>query len=62
MGSLLRRLARRCEAHDRPSQPRIRDLEQQLGIDPSATPDDPVAAYTDPALIECGHRWCQRRR
>jgi len=60
--SLFRRLTGRCETHDRPSQPRIRDLEQQLDIEPSATPDSFTEAYSNPALIDCGHRWCQQRR
>ncbi len=60
--SLLRRIAQRCETHDRPSQPRIHALEQQLDIEPSATPEDPVEAYSNPELVDCGHRWCQQRR
>ena len=35
---LLRRIARRCETHDRPSYPRIRDLETSLGLPLSAPP------------------------
>ncbi|MFB7364172.1 hypothetical protein [Streptomyces hydrogenans] len=62
MNALLRRLTRRCETHDKPSQPRIRELEQQLDIEPSATPDSFVEAHSNPALIDCGHRWCQQRR
>ncbi|MFD9047673.1 hypothetical protein [Streptomyces zaomyceticus] len=61
MPSLLRRVARRCATHDRPSQPRIRELEQQLGVEPSSTPNSFTEAYSNPALIDCDHRWCQRR-
>ncbi|MFF2773361.1 hypothetical protein ACFVU3_00490 [Streptomyces sp. NPDC058052] len=62
MAFLTRRLTGRCETHDRPSQPRIRDLEQQFDIEPSATPDNFVEAYSNPDLIDCGHHWCQQRR
>lgn len=59
---LLRRIAQRCDTHDRPSYPRIRNLETQLGITPSAPPSSLVDAYSDPALIGCGHAWCRSRR
>lgn len=62
MHSLLRRLTRRCDVHDKPSYPRIRDLEQALGMPPSAAPRDLVDALSDPTLVDCGHSWCQPRR
>ncbi|MFF1685941.1 hypothetical protein [Streptomyces sp. NPDC058254] len=62
MRNLLRRIARRCDTHDRPSYPRIRDLEQSLGITPSAQPSSFADAYSDPALIDCGNAWCNSRR
>ncbi|MDV5147191.1 hypothetical protein R1T08_24190 [Streptomyces sp. SBC-4] len=62
MNSLLRRLAGRCETHEQASQPRIRELEQQLGLEPSSTPDSLTDALSNPALIDCGHGWRQHRR
>ncbi|MDT0435628.1 MULTISPECIES: hypothetical protein [Streptomyces] len=59
--ALLRRAARRCEVHDRPSYPAISALEEELQVEPSACPPDFVHAWTNPALIECGHRWCRSR-
>ena len=61
MTALLRRIARRCETHDRPSYPRIRDLETSLGLPPSAPPASLVDALSDPRIIDCGHAWCRHR-
>lgn len=58
----LRRLTRRCATHDRPSYPRIRQLEQDLGQPPTTPPESFVDAYADPLIIECGHTWCRTRR
>lgn len=60
--SLLRRIARRCETHDRPSYARTRRLEDALGMEPSAPPASVVDAFADPQLIDCGHTWCPHRR
>lgn len=62
MERLLRRLTRRCEVHDRPSYPRIRDLERALGTPVSDAPDDLVTALSDPHLIDCQHAWCPHRQ
>lgn len=58
----LRRANRRCRVHDPLSAARIRQLEQQLGLPPSEAPGSFVEAFYNPALIDCGHRWCKRRR
>ncbi|MBU8549781.1 hypothetical protein IMX12_13280 [Streptomyces sp. Babs14] len=60
--SLLRRVARRCETHDRPSYSKTRKLEEELGMEPSAPPDSLTDQFADPDLIDCGNSWCQRRR
>ena len=62
MLGLLRRITRRCETHDRPSYPRIRDLESSLGLPPSAQPTSLVDALIDPRIIDCGHAWCRSRQ
>lgn len=62
MERLLRRLTRRCDVHDKPSYPRIRDLEHALGHPPSDAAPDLVAALSNPDLIDCGHRWCPHHR
>ena len=61
MLTLLRRIARRCGTHGRPSYPRIRDLEPSLGITPSSPPASLADALSNPALIDCGNAWCRRR-
>ncbi|MFB7597248.1 hypothetical protein [Streptomyces sp. NPDC056160] len=60
--NLLRRIARRCETHDRPSYAITTQLERQLGMEPSDPPDSIVDQLADPDLIDCGNAWCQRRR
>jgi hypothetical protein len=60
--SLLRRIAQRCETHDRPSYAKTRQLEQDLRMEPSSPPDNLVDQYANPDLIDCGNTWCQRRR
>jgi len=60
---LLRRIDRRCDIHDRATPLQIRQLEAELGMGPSLSSADTVtAAYTNPALIDCGHDWCRDRR
>lgn len=59
---ILRRIARRCPTHDTPSQKEIRDLETELGLEPSSASGDLVDQLTDPNLIECGKPWCRTRR
>lgn len=60
--SLLRRIAQRCETHDRPSYARTRQLEEELGMEPSPPPTSFVDEHAYPALIDCGNTWCQHRR
>ncbi|MEV5163852.1 hypothetical protein AB0K66_04385 [Streptomyces werraensis] len=60
--SLLRRLARRCETHDRPSYAKTRQLEQELGMEPSSPPASFTDQFANPDLIDCGHAWCRTRR
>ncbi|MFC8676697.1 hypothetical protein ACFUEN_28930 [Streptomyces griseorubiginosus] len=55
---LLRRIARRCEIHDRPSYSIIRQLEIEAGMRPSASSGDIVADYVNWRLIDCNHSWC----
>jgi len=57
--AVLRRIAHRCEIHDRPSYRVIRSLEEELGIPLSAVPADPLCLYLDRSLIDCGHAWCR---
>lgn len=59
---ILRRVARRCSTHDTPSQKKIRDLEVELGLEPSAPSGDLVDQLADPNLIDCGKSWCKMRR
>jgi hypothetical protein len=60
--SILRRIAQRRETPDRSSYVRTRQLEAELGLEPSEPPDSIVEQYADPALIDCGNRWCKQRR
>lgn len=62
MSELLHRIARRCETHDRASYAVTSRLERQLGMKPSPAPASLVDAYSDPALIDCGHPWCRTKR
>lgn len=59
--SLLRRIARRCETHDRASYAVTSRLERQLGMKPSHPPDSFTDAHLNPDLIDCGHAWCRTR-
>ncbi|MFC5217321.1 hypothetical protein [Streptomyces coerulescens] len=60
--SLLRRIARRCETHDRSSYAKTRRLEDELGLEPSRPPDSFTDTYRDPDLVDCGNSWCRNRR
>lgn len=60
--AMLRRLTRRCDVHDKPSHPRIRQLEQDLGQPPSAPPASLADAFANPLIVDCGHTWCRTRR
>jgi hypothetical protein len=60
--SLLRRIARRCETHDRYSYTKTRQLEQDLGMEPSTPPDSFTDQHANPDLVDCGNTWCQHRR
>ncbi|MET9073858.1 hypothetical protein ABZX95_17160 [Streptomyces sp. NPDC004232] len=70
MKGLLRRIARRCDIHDRSSPLRIAELERDLGYDPRAVDKlkarraagDSTALFIDNALIDCGRDWCRTRR
>lgn len=59
--SLIRRMARRCPTHDRASYSKTRQLEESLGMEPSAPPDSFVDAYSNPDIIDCGISWCRQR-
>lgn len=59
---ILRRIARRCSTRDAPSQKKIRDLETELGLEPSAPSGDLVDQLADPDLVDCGKTWCRKRR
>lgn len=56
------RRPRRCEIHDRAWPLIIRDLEADLGYEPTARAATFTENYCDPRLIGCGHRWCRQRR
>lgn len=57
----LRRIAHRCEIHDRPTPLRIKQLEAELGMGPSlSSRDAETAAYTNPRLTRCRHPWCSQ--
>jgi hypothetical protein len=58
---ILRRIARRCDTHDTASPAKIRQLETDLGIEPSAPTGDLVDQLTDPDIIDCGKPWCRTR-
>lgn len=62
MRALLQRIARRCPTHDRPSYPRIRELEHALGLPPTTGPESVADQYADPTIVDCGHAWCSSRR
>ena len=57
-----RRKPRYCDVHDAPSQYRIRQLEQELGLEQSPAEGDLVDQFTNPALIDCGRQWCREAR
>lgn len=60
---LLRRIAQRCETHDRAAPAKIARLEAEAGLSPQ---EDPGLSFTDryanPDIIDCGHTWCTHRR
>lgn len=60
--NLLRRIARRCQTHDRASYTRTRQLEADTGQAPSPPPASFTDQYADPDLIDCGNTWCRQRR
>lgn len=60
--SILRRVARRCETHDRASYSKTRQLEEAVGMDPSPPPASLVDQLANPDIIDCGNAWCQQRR
>lgn len=59
---LLRRIARRCETHDRASYSVTRRLEDDLGMPPSPAPASIVDQFSNPDIIDCGNTWCRTRR
>ncbi|NUS86010.1 MAG: hypothetical protein HOY75_25625 [Streptomyces sp.] len=60
--AILRRIARRCDTHDTASQAKIRQLEEQLGLEPSPPSGDLVDQLANPDLIDCRKPWCRTRR
>lgn len=58
---ILRRIARRCETHDRASYNKTRRLEDELGMEPSPPPPSLVDELSDPDIIDCGNTWCPHR-
>jgi hypothetical protein len=56
------RRKRRCEIHDRAWPLIIRELEADLGYQPTAWGATFTENYCDPRLIDCGHRRCRQRR
>ncbi|MFE1925809.1 hypothetical protein ACFW91_24960 [Streptomyces asoensis] len=62
LNSLMRRIAGRCETHDRASYVVTARLEQEAGMPASPPPADFTDAHLDPNLIDCGHAWCRTRR
>lgn len=59
---LLRRIAQRCETHDRSSYCKTRRLEDELGMEPSPPPSSLTDQFYDPDIIDCGNSWCPQRR
>ena len=59
--TLLRRITRRCEIHDRPALAWIRRLETELGMEPSPASGNFVEDHANPRLVDCGHDWCRIR-
>lgn len=67
--ALLRRIARRCPTHDRPSPLLIAELETELGLNPHALTKlhqrvhhQGAAEFIDRTLLDCGHDWCPTRQ
>ena len=64
---VLRRIAGRCDVHDRASAAKIARLEEELGIAPGAVARQRASAgsfteaFADPDLIGCGLRRCHDR-
>jgi hypothetical protein len=59
---LLRRIARRCEIHDRAWPSVIRALEADLGLPLTPGTGRLSDYYGNPRLIGCGHNWCRDPR
>ena len=62
MRQLLRRIARRCDTHDRYAYAVVARLERELGMEPSPPPASLTDTFSDPRLIDCGHAWCRSRQ
>lgn len=58
----MRLFRRRWDIHDRAWPLIIRELEIDLGYEPSAWASTVSENYCNPRLIDCGHAWCRRRR
>lgn len=56
---ILRRIAARCDTHDKASPAKIRRLEEELGLPLSSQSGDLVDQLADPDLIDCGKSWCR---
>lgn len=63
--SILRRIAQRCETHDKASPLKTARLEETTGINPDAVTQLSTGSFTDDHsdsdLIDCGHPWCRSR-
>lgn len=59
---LFKRKPRSSPAHSSPSQPHIRELEQELGLEQSPSTGDLVDQYARPDLVECTCQQCKRGR
>lgn len=58
--TVLRRIARRCETHDRASYTVTARLEHETGMPVSEPPNSFTDQFMNPDLIDCGNSWCQR--
>lgn len=59
---LLRRIARRCQTHDRASYVVTARLEREAGMPASPAPASITDQFMDPDIVDCGNTWCPHRR
>lgn len=62
LDALLRRIARRCETHDRAAYVTTSRLERELDMPVSPPPASFTDEHLNPDLIDCGHSWCRSKR